>query len=137
MKPFNLKPAVRLGLAAGLMLGLALPALADPVHGRWRTAPDDNGNTGVIEVSDCGNRICGTLVQAYDNAGAVMQSANVGRQIVWDMEPQGSGRYRNGRVWAPDRDQTYNARMQMTGDQLTVSGCVLVFCRDAVWTRVR
>lgn len=137
MKPSISKPVARLVLSAGLALGLALPALADPVHGRWRTAPDDNGNTGIVEVSDCGNRICGTLIAAYDGAGAAMQSANVGRQIVWDMEPQGSGRYRNGRVWAPDRDQTYNARMELSGERLTVSGCVLVFCRDAVWTRAR
>lgn len=124
-------------LTAAAVIGLGLPAFADPVHGPWRTAPDDNGNTGIVEVSDCGNRICGTLVQAFDGAGQTMISPNVGRQIVWDMEPQGNGRYRNGRIWAPDRDQTYNARMQLEGDRLTVSGCVLVFCRDAVWTRDR
>jgi len=124
-------------LSALAVAGLALPALADPVHGRWRTAPDDNGNTGIVEIVDCGDRICGTLIQAFDGAGQAMSSPNVGRQIVWDMEPQGNGRYRNGRVWAPDRDQTYNSRMQMDGDRLTVSGCVLVFCRDAVWSRAR
>ena len=124
-------------LTAVAAICLALPAFADPVHGRWRTAPDDNANTGIIEVVDCGDRICGTLIQAFDSGGQAMSSPNVGRRIVWDMEPQGGGRYRNGRVWAPDRDQTYNARMQMEGDRLTVSGCVLVFCRDAVWTRAR
>jgi len=124
-------------LSGVAVIGLVLPALADPVHGRWRTAPDDNGNTGIVTVGDCGNRVCGTLTEAFDDAGQPMSSPNVGRQIVWDMEPQGNGRYRNGRVWAPDRDQTYNARMEMAGDRLTVSGCVLVFCRDAVWTRAR
>ena len=124
-------------LSGVAVIGLVVPALADPVHGRWRTAPDDNGNTGIVTVDDCGNRVCGTLTEAFDGAGQPMSSPNVGRQIVWDMEPQGSGRYRNGRVWAPDRDQTYNARMEMAGDRLTVSGCVLMFCRDAVWTRAR
>ncbi|MCC5970539.1 MAG: DUF2147 domain-containing protein [Pararhodobacter sp.] len=122
-------------LTAAAAVVLAMPAMADPVHGHWRTAPDDNGNTGIIEMTDCANRLCGTLIQAFDAAGQAMSSPNVGRQIVWDMEPQGSGRYRNGRVWAPDRDQTYSARMQHEGDRLTVSGCVLVFCRDAVWSR--
>jgi uncharacterized protein (DUF2147 family) len=117
-------------------LMLATPAMADPVHGRWRTQPDDNGNFGIILVDTCGNRICGTLVESFGPGGQPIDSANTGRQIVWDMEPQGNGRYRNGRVYAPDRDRTYNSRMQMNGSQLAVSGCVLGICRDVVWTRV-
>ena len=118
-------------------MGLALPAMADPVLGHWRTAPDDNDNTGIVEVTHCDDRICGTLVEARDSDGQAMSSPNVGRLIIWDMEPRGGGRYRNGRVWAPDRDQTYNARMELSGDRLSVSGCVLLFCREAVWQRVR
>jgi uncharacterized protein (DUF2147 family) len=124
-------------IAATLFAALTLPAAADPVHGRWRTAPDDNGNTGIVEVTDCGNRICGTLIEAYDGQGRRMSSPNVGRQIVWDMEPRGGGQYRNGRVWAPDRDRTYNARMELSGERLSVSGCVLMICRDAIWTRAQ
>ena len=125
-------------LLAAALIALAAPVAADPVHGRWRTAPDDNGNTGVIEVAACGNRICGTLVQALNAQGQPMSSPNVGRQIVWDMEARGNGQYRNGQVWAPDRDQTYSARMELRGDTLGVSGCVMaVICREAVWTRAR
>ncbi|MGY6534439.1 MAG: DUF2147 domain-containing protein [Pararhodobacter sp.] len=123
------------GFVAGM--ALSLPALADPALGRWRTAPDDNANTGIVEIAFCGDLLCGTLIEAHDSNGQPMSSPNVGRRIVWDMEPRGSGRYRNGRVWAPDRDQTYNARMDLSGDRLSVSGCVLVFCREAVWTRAR
>lgn len=123
-------------IAAGLAALMTMPAMADPVHGRWRSAPDDNGNTGVVEVSDCGERICGVLVEAYDEHGELTSSPNVGRQIFWDMEPRGEGQYRNGRVWAPDRDRTYNARMELSGDQLSLSGCVLMICRDAIWTRI-
>ena len=36
-----------LGLSAGA-------AMADPLEGSWRTTPDDNGNTGLIEVPPCG-----------------------------------------------------------------------------------
>ncbi|KPQ04785.1 MAG: putative protein conserved in bacteria (DUF2147) [Rhodobacteraceae bacterium HLUCCA12] len=127
----------RLILTAAAAVALALPALAEPVLGHWRTAPDDNGNTGIVEIVACEDRVCGTLIEAFDGNGQAMSSPNVGRRIIWDMEPDGNGRYRNGRVWAPDRDQTYNARMQMEGERLTVSGCVLVFCRDAIWTRAR
>jgi uncharacterized protein (DUF2147 family) len=123
--------------AAVILLALALPAAADPVHGRWRTAPDDNGNTGIVEVVACGNRICGTLVQAFNGQNQEMSSPNVGRQIIWDMEPRGNGQYRNGQVWAPDRNRTYSSRMELQGDRLAVSGCVLMICRDAIWTRAR
>ncbi len=125
-------------LLAVVLVALAAPAVADPVYGRWRTAPDDNGNTGIIEVAACGNRICGTLIQAMDGQGRQMSSPNVGRQIVWDMEARGNGQYRNGQVWSPDRNQTYSARMELRGDRLGVSGCVMaVICRESVWTRAR
>jgi uncharacterized protein (DUF2147 family) len=125
-------------LLAAALVALAAPAVADPVFGRWRTAPDDNGNSGVIEIAACGNRICGTLIQAINAQGQPMNSPNVGRLIVWDMEARGNGQYRNGQVWSPDRNQTYSARMELRGDQLGVSGCVLaVICRESVWSRVR
>lgn len=125
-----------LALTLGLSLS-ATAALADPAEGRWRTQADDNGNTGIVEIAPCGNRLCGTLRESRRANGEVFQSANNGRQIVWDMEPRGNGQYRNGQIWAPDRDQTYSSRMDLAGDALTVAGCVLFICRDMVWTRDR
>jgi uncharacterized protein (DUF2147 family) len=125
-------------LIAGVIcaVGLAGMAAADPVFGNWRTAPDDNGNTGLIQVQACGAKICGTLVKAYDGTGAEMASPNVGKRIIWDMEPKGEGAYGNGKVWSPDRDKTYNSKMQLSGDSLAISGCVLMVCRDGgTWTR--
>ncbi|GAB4266971.1 MAG: DUF2147 domain-containing protein [Pararhodobacter sp.] len=125
-------------LTAAFALGLSMLASgahADPVEGRWRTQPDDNGNFGVIEISACGNRFCGVLIESRRSNGEAFQSENQGRQIVWDMEPRGSGQYRNGQIWAPDRDETYRSRMDLAGDRLTVAGCVLFICREQVWTR--
>lgn len=127
----------RAAMAFGFGIVLALPAMADPALGRWRTAPDDNANTGIVEITRCDDRLCGTLIEAHDSTGQPMNSPNIGRRIIWEMEPRGGGRYRNGRVWAPDRDQTYNARMELSGDRLSVSGCVLFICREAIWTRAR
>jgi len=112
-------------------------ALADPVHGTWRTAPDDNGNTGHVRVQDCGGAICGTLVQSFDAQGAPMDSPHTGKRIIWGMEPKGGGDYGGGKVWSPDRDKTYNSKMTLNGDSLSVEGCVLFICRDGgTWTRV-
>jgi uncharacterized protein (DUF2147 family) len=116
----------------------ALPVLADPVHGIWQTRPDDNGNFGHVRMQTCSNgKICGGLIAAFDGSGQQIESENVGRALVWDMEPQGDGQYREGRVWAPDRDRTYNARMELRGDTLGVSGCILMVCREQEWTRLQ
>lgn len=125
-------------LAACALALMAAPALADPVHGLWKSKPDDNGNFGHVQIQTCPNgKICGGLVKAFGPNGQEIESPNIGRAIVWDMEPQGGGDYRNGRVWAPDRDRTYNARMELRGNTLGVSGCVLGICRESEWTRVR
>ena len=119
------------------LLLLASPALADPVHGTWKTTADDNGNYGHIQVTDCNGKVCGTLVKSFDASGAVLESENTGRQIIWDMEADGSGAYSGGKVYSPDRDKTYNSKMQLNGNTLAVSGCVLGICRDGgKWTRI-
>ncbi len=126
-------------LATALMLWAGAALAADPVEGMWKTRPDDNGNFGLIQIKPCGPAYCGTLIQSFNGSGAVMQSDNVGKQIVWDMQAAGSGAYENGQVWAPDRDKTYSASMQLSGDALSVSGCVLggLICRAQDWTRVK
>ena len=115
---------------------VATPAFAaDPIEGFWRTIGDDNGNSGLIEVAPCGTKICGVLITAYDSSGAEISSENVGNQIIWNTVNKGGGVYR-GKVWSPDRDKTYNSKLILTGDQLSVSGCVLGVCREGgVWSR--
>lgn len=125
-------------LSAIFGLGLAGAAFAaDPVHGTWMTAPDDNGNTGHIQVAACGSKICGTLVKSFDSSGAEMASDNIGKKIIWDMQSDGGGEYSGGKVWSPDRDKTYKSKMQLTGNKLNIQGCVMFVCRDGgSWTRV-
>ncbi len=124
-------------LVLTLWAGAALAG--DPAEGVWKTLPDDNGNFGYIEIKPCGPALCGTLIQSFDGAGVDMESENVGKQIVWDMMPAGDGYYADGKVWAPDRDKTYTAKMQLSGETLAVSGCVLggLICRASDWTRVK
>lgn len=127
---------MKLAALSGSLCLLAGMALADPAEGTWQTAPDDNGNFGHISVAACGAKVCGTLIRAYDGQGKQVQSDNVGRQIVWDMVPQGGGKYGSGKVYAPDRDKTYNSRMELNGEFLKVDGCVLGICRGTTWKRV-
>lgn len=125
-------------LAAAVLAVFASPALAaDPVEGIWQTKPDDNGNFGHVRIAPCGERLCGVLIRAFNGDGQPMESDNIGNRIVWDMAPEGGGTYGDGKVWSPDRDKTYNSKMELQGDRLAVSGCVLFVCRDGgTWTRV-
>lgn len=124
-------------LSAAALVLIAGQALADPIYGIWRTAPDDNGNSGHIHVEACGSTICGTLIQSFDSSGNPMESANTGKQIIWNMKPKGDGNYGGGKVWSPDRDKTYNSKLVLNGNTLSVSGCVFGICRDGgTWTRV-
>lgn len=124
-----------LTLIFAAILGLASAVAADPLEGNWRTPTDDNGNSGVVQVAPCGAALCGTLVQSFDGNGASFASPNIGRQIIFDTTPSGGGAYR-GQVWSPDRDKTYNSRLQLNGNSLSVSGCVMGICRDGgTWTR--
>ena len=129
----------RMVMAAMLAFGLGGAAhAADPVEGVWKTAPQDDGSFGHVEIKTCGAGFCGTLVRAFDSAGAEVESPNVGKRIVWDMMAAGGGRYEDGKVWSPDRDKTYNSKMELSGDGLSVQGCVLGICRDGgTWTRVK
>ena len=122
--------ATVLALAAGA-------AAAEPLAGTWQTEAGDDGNTGHVQIAPCGAKLCGTLVRSFDASGAEMGSDHIGRQIVWDMEPQGDGRYGKGKIWAPDRDKTYRSKLQLSGDTLKVSGCVGPICRAQTWARVK
>ncbi|SEK39532.1 Uncharacterized conserved protein, DUF2147 family [Roseovarius azorensis] len=118
-----------LGLSAGT-------AMAEPLLGTWRTAKDDNGHSGLVEVAPCGAKLCGKLVKSFDAEGNEMASKNIGRNIISETAPTGDGQYK-GKVYAPDRDKTYNSRLQLSGNTLKVSGCVLGICRDGgSWQKV-
>lgn len=127
-------------VVAAILAVVPLAALADPVEGIWKTKPDDNGNFGHVQIVPCGANFCGTLVEAFNGQGQKIDSPNVGKRIVWDMQAEGGGAYGSGKVWSPDRDKTYNSKMTLSGDNLSVKGCVMggMICRDGgAWSRVK
>ncbi len=123
-------------LAATLLLA-GMAHAADPVDGVWKTQPGDDGAFGYVTIGACGSKICGTLSNSFDPSGKEFDSAAKGKRIIWDMMADGGGAYSKGKIWAPDRDKTYNSKMSLSGNVLKVSGCVLGICRDQTWTRIK
>lgn len=131
-------PIAALALVLALVLALAAhaaPALADPLEGLWRTAPDPQGRTGFVRIAPCGAMLCGRLERAVDSAGRPVASPDIGRLVIWDTRPQGARTYA-GRVYSPGRNAEYDSRLTLSGDSLLVEGCLLGTCRGGVpWTR--
>lgn len=123
---------------AALAALVASPAAADdPVLGLFKTQPGDTGRFAHVEIYQCDANICGVIRNAFDETGAEIASDTVGKRMIWDMSANGDGSYSGGRIWAPDRDKVYKSKMQLSGDTLSVSGCVAVICRSQTWSRVR
>ncbi|MEQ8899807.1 MAG: DUF2147 domain-containing protein [Roseovarius sp.] len=129
-----MRKLVMMSAALSLMGGMAM---AEPLLGTWQTAKDDNGNSGLIEVKPCGNALCGELVKSFDANGQEMASENNGRNIISETVPVGDGQY-EGKLYAPDRDKTYSSKLELQGDRLKVSGCVMFICREGgTWKKVQ
>jgi uncharacterized protein (DUF2147 family) len=124
-------------LATLTLAALALPAAADPVLGTYKTEPGDTGSYAHVEIYQCEAEICGVIRKAFNGAGQQIESKSVGKRMIWGMQPQGGGEYAKGKIWAPDRNKTYNSKMALAGATLKVSGCVLGICRGQSWQRVK
>lgn len=123
----------RIALMAALVLA-AGTAQADPVVGTWKTQVDD-GAYAHVQFAPCGAKLCGKIVRTFNSSGEY-KSANIGKQLVWDMEASGSGSYKNGKIWQPSTDKVYKSKMSLSGNTLKVSGCVGPICKKQTWSRV-
>ncbi len=122
-----------LGAAVAALL-CAGSAFADPVEGIWKTEVDD-GAYAHVEVSQCGAALCGTIARTFNGSGEY-KSANIGKKLVWDMQPSGGGSYKKGKIWQPSTDKTFRSKMALSGNVLKVSGCVGPICKKQTWSRV-
>lgn len=121
-------------LAAVAGIAWAAAAQADPVEGVWKTQVDD-GAYAHVSITPCGAKLCGVISRTF-NSGGEYKSPNIGKQLVWDMEPKGKGAYRNGMIWQPSKDKVYSSKMDMSGDVLKVKGCIGPICKKQTWNRV-
>ena len=108
--------------------------MADPVAGTWASAPNDEGASLHVTISPCGAKFCGVITKVLGSDN----TSSVGKRMIWGMSPAGSGVYKGGKVWAPDTDKTYKGKLELSGNSLKVSGCVLggAVCRGNTFKRL-
>ncbi len=105
--------------------------------GTWQTESSEKGYLHVL-IEECGDALCGTIVNAYNLENEVTADyEHVGKKMLWDMKASGDTSWKKGKIWDPSKDKTYKSKMTVSGDTLSVSGCVLVICRAQDWTRVK
>ena len=126
----------KLFIATVLSLFASLTAaFADPALGIWKTEVDD-GAYAHVTMSACNGKICGVISRTFNDSGEY-KSANIGKKLVWDMSPNGGGKYSGGKVWQPSTGKVYASKMTSSGNTLNVSGCVGPICKKQVWSRVK
>ena len=123
-------------LAVAVLAILAAGAVsAQDVTGVWRTEATDEGYLE-LGFAACGEAVCATILRARDTTGTEQPYPHTGRQMIWDMVPDGPGAWSGGNIWDPRNDQTFRSRMELSGDELRVSGCFLGICQHQTWQRV-
>jgi len=125
----------KLGLIFAFVFAFVAPAFADPAEGIWKTQVDD-GAYAHIKMSACGNKLCGVIARTFNSDGEY-KSQNLGKKLVWDMEPLGGGSYGNGSIWQPSKDRVYSSTMELSGNKLVVVGHWGPFKKSQTWTRVK
>lgn len=122
-------------LAGAMSIAMTSGAFADDVFGVWKTEVDD-GAYAHISMAQCGSKICGVISRTFDSGGET-KADSIGKKLVWDMVPNGSGKYSKGKIWQPSTDKIFKSKMALSGNSLNVSGCVGPICKKQTWTRVQ
>lgn len=125
----------RLAIAAAFLLG-ATAAGADPIEGVWQTQPDE-GAFAYVTIAPCGGAFCGTITRTFKDK-AEFKSPNIGRQIVIDMVAGDGGSY-EGKVWRPSNNKVYQGKASVSGNKMSLSGCVAggLLCKSQSWVRIQ
>jgi uncharacterized protein (DUF2147 family) len=126
----------RAGLITAIWLAVPGIAQAEPILGTWLTGPDNKQQVAHMQIVRCGAAICGTVLRAFDKTGQQVTTPNVGKRVIWDMQPEGGGAYR-GKVLLPLYRATVDGQFRVAGDSLTLKGCLGPVCKSQSWTRVR
>ncbi len=138
--------AALVGISLLTMSVLTSGAHAAPAAGTWLS---ESGTTKV-RITDCGGKLCGTVVWLKDPVGADGKPKTdrhnedqtkrsrplLGVPVVQGMAPSGDNKW-SGKIYNADDGKTYDAHVTVISDKaMNVQGCVLsILCKNQKWTR--
>ncbi|MCY6380794.1 DUF2147 domain-containing protein [Hoeflea prorocentri] len=121
-----------------LILVFASAASAADINGVWQTQPAKDGNYLQVTIEPCAANLCGIISGAFtSDHKSVSGYKDIGKQMIWDMKPNGPGKWDGGKIWSPENDVTADGKLELDGEKLEVSGCKGPICRSQDWTRVK
>lgn len=139
MARWRLRVAAAL-LAVALSSGpaLAVSAPVRPPEGLW-IGPHNNV---AVRTGPCGDRLCGWVVWADDEAQSDARDGGVARlvgtELLEDYRADGPNHWR-GTVFVPDMGRRFASQIdQLSPGQMRVKGCILggLLCKSQNWTRI-
>jgi uncharacterized protein (DUF2147 family) len=118
------------------------------VTGLWLDQP----GKGAVDIEPCGDTLCGhiTWLKApldasgrpktdTHNAQASLQSRPIcGLPVLWDFHPDGENAWSGGRIYDPEKGETYSSNFHLQPDgTLHVRGYlgISLLGRTEIWTR--
>ena len=135
--------AVAVALAAS---AVAMPANAADITGLWSTGSED----GRVQIYRCGTALCGRIVDAAPiranpdqrdvrNSDQILRMRRLKGLVVIAGFTGGPTDWKGGSVYDPESgDGAATGYLKLRADgKLELKGCVAIFCRTKVWTRVR
>ena len=105
----RLKTSVQVAAFAAATAG-ASPAFAVEATGLWY----DHTGRGAVEITKCGNQLCGRLVWLKDAEHAKQVC---GIQILGDVKPIANGVWDNGWIYDPERDSKFSVELTLVGEK--------------------
>lgn len=127
-------------IVAAIVSLAPMSALAGAADGVWKTGSDNAGGYLEVTIAPCASddaKSCGTISKAFTKTGEDPGYANIGKAIIEDMAPDGDDKFSGGTIWNPEDGKTYNSKLIVRGDTLEVDGCVMFFCKEQDWSRVK
>ena len=117
-------------IASTLVLGAATMAQAADIDGNWARSD----GKAKVKIAKCGGDICAT--NTWIKPGTPSEKA--GDVLVMKVQKISDNRY-SGSAFDPQRDMSYNITLDVSGDRMTSTGCVLggLVCRGVGWTRIK
>ena len=131
-------------LAAAMPFGQALAKAGEP-YGTWSMGKVS------IKVTDCGGKLCGTIVGLKEPISKIDGKPKVDREnpdaskrkrpliglaVLIGMKPSGEGQWQ-GAIYNPDDGNTYSASIKLDGDKMKVKGCVIgILCKSNSFVRI-